>query len=1627
MIFINSMKNLKIYKTPVFLPTLEDDKKRGSAILMMTPNYNSSKKLMNHPLFINKLRYSSYYIEKDVSYYINEKNIRPVEETTIINEVKFVNDKGDKVPKICPKCGAKIGVFFRGEPVFLCTNKECEKFFGVVPFRESVTESADLSSFTWYHLEPTKKDDGKRRDPEILGGWDAELYSKDMRYAIINDISSKFPEGSNEMEAYVYTAGDDMKSVYLGIITVYKYGEKEFDWEWSEQVDLSPKEVDRLKNEVHPSLESYDIETDYFVECINESSVLNLGDKLIFFNEDATNDSKLKLLLYKDRIRKRDEILELYEQVKKDCPFIKYTYPEISRYQKKNLFVDLYYYNQIFFKNNDWINNKGFRLYLDFMSRLINNPNLKEYKKKTIIIPIKDWGQSENLWNYRVSINPLSIIYHMMYSGMSSQLKDLFKDYDIIFMGSDNYFKINFSELDIDFKKLSITFKTFLMRVFKNEEFPLEDVDTTSDNSQSPEVIKANIVDKIELAKGVDLTSKLADAKKEKENKKSNKFVPKVKEEPKKETDSKISKGTLNKPKTEDQNKAEANKKRLAQMIDDIGDFAKSEEDALDMMDNAELKQILMDLDSGDDDKVNLTAGRSSRISELDRKLLETEIKGKSIKDILEPKEPVEKKVTNLNLSTPNQETWNNLSFVNFDKKYDIDKDIISIFRFFEFVSRPISIRNISVENNSTSEDRVELYTVEMEDYRGKRFTIKLDIPIMVDNRFLLRGNSKSIQTQFYNMPIIKTDFDTCQIISNYMKIFVRRFGSGAGKSLPITSRFIKAANKYKGRKIKFLAGDNRKICSKYELPIDYIDLSGLFSKIETEDFIVYFNQDEIRKVHQVEEGLGVPYLYNKKSKSVVYYDYATTLSFTSVLLDQFRLIENNKYQDFLDLFDSASTPSVCTFSRCSIMDSQIPLVVICAYHEGLRKTLEKGQIAYRITSTLSKEDRHNDELDWIKFKDGYIIYRSTYDASLLMNGLKVCPTELFEIADIDNKNMYLEFLDDFGGRIKADGLDNFYDLMLDPMTVEVLKVYKFPTDYVSILLYTNALLADNKFIKHTDASSRRFRRYELIAVYTYKVLSDAYASYANQLRHSREAAEFSVKQSAVIDRFLLDSITSDDSCINALREVETTNAITTKGPSGMNSDRAYSLDKRTYDESMLNVLGMSTGFSANVGITRQATIDANIEGERGYVKSINGNTEKMNTSKSLTATEALTPFGSTRDDPMRTAMTFIQTAKHMVRTEDSDPLLVTSGADEAMPYLTSDKFAFKAKNEGKVLELTNEYILVEYIDGTKDYINLVETIEKNSDGGYYVPLKLDAVDKLKVGSKISENQILAYDKYSFSNSLGESENIAYNIGKLAKVAIINTDEGFEDSGIITEKMANKLATRVNLKFNVTIDKETDILSIAKVGDKVEVGDNLLVWQAPFDDEEANSLMKSLTGEDVSELGKRKLKSEVTGVITAIKIFRTIELEDMSDSLRTIVDNYEKPLRALKDKLASHNLDTSQVPAHYILEPTGKLKKAQNAVIFEFYVEYKDTVGIGDKVVYFSANKAIEKSIIPMGLEPYTDFRPNESIDAFVSEVSIDKRMVTSTMIYGSLQKLMIELDRSVKDIMRIPYDDSVV
>jgi hypothetical protein len=643
------------------------------------------------------------------------------------------------------------------------------------------------------------------------------------------------------------------------------------------------------------------------------------------------------------------------------------------------------------------------------------------------------------------------------------------------------------------------------------------------------------------------------------------------------------------------------------------------------------------------------------------------------------------------------------------------------------------------------------------------------------------------------------------------------------------------------------------------------------------------------------------------------------------------------------------------------------------------------------------------------------------------MNGLKEIDTTAYSIDQINSKRIYTEMLDNYGFR-KSDGVENFYECMLDPITLEVLRHYKLPTDYIQLLLYGNELLADNKFISHGDSSSRRVRRNELIAVKVYKALfNDAYSTYANLLRHNVNAAVFAIKESAVIDKFMTDTISSDLSVINCLNDVETSNAVTTKGESGMNAERAYTLDKRTYDSSMLGILGMSTGFAGNVGITRQATINMNIDTNRGYIKSMEGDTSKMNVSNSLTITEAMNPMGTTHDDPMRSAMTFVQTAKHQVRTVKSDPLLVTNGADEVLPYLTTDIFCKKAEENGKVIELTDNYMIVEYASGNHEYVDLGTRIEKNSDGGFYV--NIQHVTNLKEGSKFKANDILSYDKDSFSKkALGESDKLTYNVGKLAKVAIINADDNFEDSALITSKLAECLSTDVIMKEERMFSKDTNIYNIAKVGQSVQQEDVLFETQTAYEEEDVNALLKSLAGDadTISRLNRRSVKSPVTGVVVGMKLYRSCEIEDMSPSLQKLFKDYESNIKKTQKHLHEYGIDDPTLLGSTTKLPTvGKLKNSPDSVLIEFYIQYHDIMGVGDKLTYWSANKGVVHDIIDSKVAPYTDYRPDEEISAFTGIASINKRQIASNLLIGALNKLCIELARSCREKLGIPYYDN--
>lgn len=74
-----------------------------------------------------------------------------------------------------------------------------------------------------------------------------------------------------------------------------------------------------------------------------------------------------------------------------------------------------------------------------------------------------------------------------------------------------------------------------------------------------------------------------------------------------------------------------------------------------------------------------------------------------------------------------------------------------------------------------------------------------------------------------------------------------------------------------------------------------------------------------------------------------------------------------------------------------------------------------------------------------------------------------------------------------------------------------------------------------------------------------------------------------------------------------------------------------------------------------------------------------------------------------------------------------------------------------------------------------------------------------------------------------------------------------------------------------------------------------------------------------------------------------------------------------------------------------------------------------------DKLVWQSANKGVNKDIFPEEMEPFTKSAPDKPIHALGSSRSFNARMVTSPIVSGALNKMLIGLDEQVKQIMGIP------
>jgi DNA-directed RNA polymerase beta subunit len=168
---------------------------------------------------------------------------------------------------------------------------------------------------------------------------------------------------------------------------------------------------------------------------------------------------------------------------------------------------------------------------------------------------------------------------------------------------------------------------------------------------------------------------------------------------------------------------------------------------------------------------------------------------------------------------------------------------------------------------------------------------------------------------------------------------------------------------------------------------------------------------------------------------------------------------------------------------------------------------------------------------------------------------------------------------------------------------------------------------------------------------------------------------------------------------------------------------------------------------------------------------------------------------------------------------------------------------------------------------------------------------------------------------------------------------------------------------------------------------------------------------------------KRIIKAKHAGVVSDVRMYTTKSMDKLSPSLFNIFDEYFKNNIKKRKILDKHDKTNSvyKLDTLYSL-PTEPLKgntiKGQTCdVLIEIYIEHADEASVGDKLAVYAASKQIISEVVPEGLEPFSETRPDEEISVFVSSTSCLRRMIASPILIGSANKVMIELKRQLEEI----------
>lgn len=941
--------------------------------------------------------------------------------------------------------------------------------------------------------------------------------------------------------------------------------------------------------------------------------------------------------------------------------------------------------------------------------------------------------------------------------------------------------------------------------------------------------------------------------------------------------------------------------------------------------------------------------------------------------------------------------TMANSSLLAFDSDYVskiITKDTLAMVDNLQKAG--VIIRKHEINIDQSSMGTYENHMLELKPIDGQPSRIRFRIPrVNTDGSFLASSNKYSMRKQRIDVPLRKIDPTTVALTSYYGKTFVTLSPKKANSSLEWLIKQVNLAALEDHEHIQQVAPANV-FDNHFEAPYIYNALADRYKFIKTKDLVLVFDHTEREKLVTAEvlahhERVGVRLVGMTNKKEPVW-----------VNKDNHFYTEKEQLGDIFDVLKLDVTKAPVDFSEVKLFSKPVSLAFVLGYSIGFHNLIKLLGARYRTVEGRQLKEMNKHEYS-IGFSGiSYIFDRRDREASQILGGFLEYEKLIkrFDVSEFDHKDIYLNLMESKGlGSIYIRELDLVQKLFVDPITKGILEEMKLPTTYNGLLMESNRLLMSYNHPDSQSMDAMRIRGYERIPGAIYKELVTSIRTFRN--RNFAGKAKIDLGPYDVWSRIMKDPAIKLVEDINPIQNLKESEIVTYSGEGGRSKD-AMNKASRAYHHTDMGIVSEATVDSSDVGINAYLSANPDFTGLRGLPSAVRKDTL---TPSKLISTSALLAPGSMHDDPKRVNFVSIQQS-HTIATDGYKPALLRTGYEYVIGHRTSDMFCTTAKQDGKVVEVSDKGIIVEYKDGTRSGVQLGRVFGK-AEGSVYPH---DITTDLAVGKAIKKGTVIAYNKGFFERDYLDPTQVTLKNAMVVKTAFYESNQTHEDSSSIARELSNQLRARTTKIKSYTVNFSQNLLDVVKVGSELHPRDILMLIEdeitsgqgGGFDEQSLRTL---------SKLSKQAPKSGYLGVLDKIEVFYHGDKVDMSPSLRALVDKSDKALIE-SCKASGKTPITGQVNSDYRVEGVPLvLDKAE----VRFYITVQTDTGVGDKVVFANQLKSVIGEVMDYSMHTDT----GEKVLAVFGMRSIYARVVTSPILIATTNTLLMKIGEKASKIYR--------